>query len=111
MGNNNSGSVIAGSLWMLIISVLLFWLPVAGPLIAGVVGGMKSGGLLGAIMAVFLPAVVVAILIALIPAAWMTGIPVVGAIIASIAAFGLIVVIGLQIGLLLVGAIIGGVIA
>jgi len=106
-----SGSVIAGSIWMLVISVLLFWLPVFGPLLAGIVGGQKAGGVGGGLMAVFLPAIVVAILIALIPAATMTGIPVVGAVIASIAAFGLVVVIGLQIGLLLLGAIIGGILA
>jgi hypothetical protein len=38
MAGRKKGSVIAGALWMLVISVLLFWLPFIGPLIAGIVG-------------------------------------------------------------------------
>lgn len=111
MDEKESGSIIVGSIWMIVLSVLLFWLPVVGPLLAGWVGGMKAGGVGSGIMAVFLPAIVVGILLAMVPAATFAGIPVVGAIIASLAAIGLFVFIGLQVGLLLIGAIVGGVMA
>jgi len=38
------------------LSLLLFWLPVFGPLIAGLVGGWKAGAVGRAVAAVFLPA-------------------------------------------------------
>ncbi|NOR69811.1 MAG: hypothetical protein GQ532_08995, partial [Methylomarinum sp.] len=44
---------------MLLLSIGLFWLPIIGPLIAGVVGGNKAGGVVAAIIAVFLPAFIV----------------------------------------------------
>lgn len=110
MGSKNSGSVIGGSLWMLFISILLFWLPIFGPLIAGVVGGMKSGGVGSAIVAVFLPGIAMGLLLVFLPVASLGGLPVIGAIIAAALAFG-VIFIGLQIGLLLVGAIIGGIIS
>ena len=40
------------------ISLLLFWLPLFGPLVAGFVGGRKAGGVGNAIVAVFLPGIV-----------------------------------------------------
>ncbi len=109
MEESHSGSIMVGSMWMIFLSALLFWLPVFGPLIAGWVGGVKSGGPMNGIIAVFFPAVVVAVLLALVPAAALTGIPVIGVIVGVVAAFGLFIFIGLQVGLLLVGAIIGGV--
>jgi hypothetical protein len=48
--------------WMGGLTLLLFWLPVAGPLIAGLVGGWKAGSIGRAVAAVFLPAVLLAIL-------------------------------------------------
>ena len=42
MATENKGSITIAILWMLFISVLLFWLPVIGPLIAGLVGGKKA---------------------------------------------------------------------
>jgi hypothetical protein len=99
------GSIASGVFWMFLISVLLFWLPVLGPLIAGIVGGKKSGGVLAAIAAVFLPGLVFGgILFAL--ATSLTGIPLLGAI----AATGGILLAIAHVGPLLVGAIIGGVI-
>jgi hypothetical protein len=38
------------------LSLLLFWLPVVGPLLAGLVGGWKAGSPGRAVIAVFLPA-------------------------------------------------------
>ena len=53
-----SGSVASATLWMFVLSLLLFWLPIVGPLIAGFVGGRKAGSLSNSIVAAFLPAIV-----------------------------------------------------
>jgi hypothetical protein len=45
--------------WMLVLSVLLFWLPVLGPLVAGFVGGRKSGSVGNAILAALLPGLLI----------------------------------------------------
>ncbi|MEK6255906.1 MAG: hypothetical protein N2C13_01140 [Chloroflexota bacterium] len=104
--SKNEGSVVAGMVWMFIISILLFWLPVAGPLIAGFVGGKKSGGIGGAIMAVFLPGILVGGCLFLV-ATLITGFPLIGAV----AGFGGATIALAHIGPLLLGAIIGGVMA
>ena len=57
------GSLYRGMNWMAGLSILLFWLPVAGPLIAGLVGGYKAGDLRRALLAVFLPAVGMGVLV------------------------------------------------
>jgi hypothetical protein len=43
--------------WMGGLSLLLFWVPLVGGLIAGLVGGWKAGSVGRAFLAVFLPAV------------------------------------------------------
>ncbi len=101
------GSVIGGMIWMAIISVLLFWLPVFGPLIAGVVGGKKAGGVMNGILAVFLPAIILGALLFFFGTA-LTGLPVIGFV---FAALGTVLLLVLSIGPLLIGAIIGGALA
>jgi hypothetical protein len=100
------GGVVRGSLWMLFILVLLFWLPVFGPLLAGAVGGKKAGGVGTAIAAVFLPCVLLAAFLFLYSTA-LTGLPLIGAMV-GMGSFLLLVG---NLGPLLVGAIIGGLIA
>jgi hypothetical protein len=92
--------------WMFVISLLLFWLPVAGPLIAGIVGGKKAGGVGAAILAVFLPMVVTGVALTFLGSA-LTGIPLLGAVIG----LGVLAVLLLHVGPLLLGAIIGGLLA
>ena len=53
--DDRSGSVGIAMFWMVMLSVLLFWLPLLGPFIAGFVGGRKAGGVIQAAIAVFLP--------------------------------------------------------
>jgi len=48
--------------WMGGLALLLFWLPVFGPLLAGFVGGLKAGSIRTAIVAVFLPALLTGLL-------------------------------------------------
>jgi len=100
------GSVLRGVLWMFLISILLFWLPVAGSLIAGVVGGKKSGGVGPAIVAVFVPGIVIGVLLFFL-ATSLTGLPLIGAF----AGAGGFVLSLAHIGPLLFGAIVGGLLA
>jgi len=100
------GSIVAGALWMFLISVLLLWLPVLGPFIVDIVGGKRVGGVGSAIAAVFLPAVFVGILLFVLFT--LVGFPLVGALTGGLAS---LTVAATLIGLLLVGALTGGVLA
>jgi hypothetical protein len=100
---NSKGSIGAGVAWMFLISILLFWLPVFGPLVAGFVGGKKSGGVGAALFAVFAPAVFFAVVLFAF-ATFFTGVPVFGALVGAGGFFLLLA----EIGPLLVGAIVGG---
>src|SRR5262245_36634780 len=99
----NRGSIGAAIAWMFLLSILLFWLPVVGPLIAGFVGGRKAGGVGNAITAVFLPGIVFGIALFVLATVLMA-MPLIGAL----AGFGGFVVAIAHVGPLLVGAIIGG---
>jgi hypothetical protein len=90
-------------LWMFLISILLFWLPIVGGLIAGFVGGRKAGTVGNGILAVFLPGIIFFVLIFLL-AASLIGIPLIGL---AAGAGGLWLSV-MHVGPLLVGAIIGG---
>ncbi len=103
---DKQGNVIAGAVWMLVISLLLFWLPVAGPLIAGFVGGKKTGGVGPAIGAVFLPALVLGVFFFVFGTA-LTGLALIGVL----AGAGSFLLSAAGVGLLLVGAVIGGAMA
>lgn len=98
------GSIGEGALWMVILSLLLFWLPPFGQLIAGAVGGYRSGGVGNAIIASILPAIVSAVVITF----FATLIPIPGfnilagaATLVALAVHGLAVTIGAIIGALL----------
>ena len=98
------GSVASAILWMFVLSIVLFWLPVFGPLIAGFVGGRKAGTLGDAILAVILPGLVFGVLLFLL-ASVLTGLPVIG----FLAGAGGLVLAVAHIGPLLIGAIIGAI--
>lgn len=104
--SDNKGSVVMGAIWMLVLSLLLFWLPGLGPLIAGIVGGKTAGGVGAGLLAALLPALLLAIALFVLGAG-LSGLPIVGVIFGA-GAFLLIVV---QIGPLLLGALIGGLLA
>jgi hypothetical protein len=91
-------------LWMVALSVLLFWAPILGPLIAGFVGGRKAGTLGNAVLAAILPAVIFGAALFLL-ASLLTGLPLFG----FIAGAGGVAVALAHIGPLLLGAIVGGV--
>ena len=100
------GSVILGAIWMIVISILLCWLPGIGSLIAGIVGGKTAGGVGSALIAALLPGIILAAALFFLGTA-LTTLPLVGVI------FGMggLVVSLIGIGPLMVGAIIGGLLA
>ncbi len=100
------GSVLVGMLVMLLLSLLLFWLPGFGALIAGVVGGKLAGGVGAALLAALLPGVVLGIA-AFAFTQWLTGVR----LFAWIAGLGVTVLMLMQVGMLLLGALIGGLLA
>ena len=97
------GHLMSAMNWMGCLSLLLFWLPVVGPLIAGLVGGHKAGDIRTALLAVFVPAVGLGILIG-VGVGWLTHLAIWG----LIAGLGGLVIGVLNIGPLLLGAIAGG---
>jgi hypothetical protein len=106
MPDNKNGSMMLGMFWMIVISLLLFWLPAIGPLVAGIVGGKIAGGVGSGLLAALLPGIVLAI--ALFAAGFMlTSLPVAGAIVAG----GSLLLYLLYIPTLFIGALIGGLLA
>ena len=105
MDDHDGGSLFAALLWMAFLSVLLFWLPALGPLIAGYVGGKKAGGVPTGILAAIIPAVVVGLLI--FGAGGALGLPIISAVLGSVG-FAFVAVHSF---ILIVGAVIGGALA
>ena len=97
--------VVGPAIWMIIISLLLFWLPGFGPLIAGYVGGRMAGDASHAFKAALLPMILVGIVVFL--AITMVGLPIVGAIAGAVV---IIYIAVLEIALI-AGAIVGGLLA
>lgn len=102
--NENKGILIP-SIWMIIISLLLFWLPGFGPLIAGYVGGKKAGSAGRAFMAALLPMLIAGFLVFLAVA--FIGFPFIGVL----AGATLVIYIAVLEIALIAGALIGGLLA
>ena len=105
-------SVLIPAIWMIVISLLLFWLPGFGPLIAGYVGGRRAGDVGHAFVASLLPMVLVGaavfIILTLVVAPILGPLaPAVGAIAGTLTVIYLIV---LEIALI-AGAVVGGLLA
>ena len=106
MSDDQDGSVIGPALIMILLSVLLFWLPGLGTLIAGIVGGKMAGGVGSALLASLLPSLILGVALFLM-ATLLTGIPVIG----ILAGMGGLLLALTQVGTLMLGALIGGLIA
>jgi hypothetical protein len=102
MAAATTGSVGRGMVWMLVLSILLFWMPIAGPLIAGFVGGRRSGGVGNAILATILPGLLIGAA-AFFLATLLTGVPLFG-FMAGLGGAGLALA---HVGPMLVAAIVG----
>ncbi len=99
----HKGSVVGAVIWMFVLSILLFWLPLLGPLIAGFVGGRKAGNTGDALLAVCLPALIIASIV-MVFSSLLTGMPLLG----LFAGAGAFVAALVHVVPLLVGALIGG---
>ncbi|MCG8378274.1 MAG: hypothetical protein MI865_02240 [Proteobacteria bacterium] len=106
MSEESSGSIVLGMIWMFVISLLLFWLPGIGSLIAGIVGGKQAGGVFAGLLAAMLPGIIVAIAL-FFAGTVLTTLPVIGALLAG----GGLLLYVLYIPPLLIGALIGGLLA
>jgi hypothetical protein len=104
--SGQQGSITRAMFWMMVISLLLFWLPLLGPAIAGFVGGRKAGGVGPAVTAALLPAILLGATLFVLASA-LTGFPLLGVI----AGLGGTAIALAHVGPLLLGAIIGGAVA
>jgi hypothetical protein len=104
--SRREGSIVLGCIVMLLLNLLLFWLPIVGTLIAGAAGGKIAGGVGKALTAAALPALLLGISIFALTTLF-TGMP----LIAMAAGMGATMLALMQIGTLLIGAIIGGLFA
>lgn len=102
---DDGSTVVVGSLWMVGITLLLFFLPLVNGLVGGLVGGYKVGSPGRALIASILPGLAVAVGLWLLLAAF--DLPIVG-LFAGLA--GGIAVLLSEVGLL-VGALGGGLLA
>lgn len=59
MAQHSDSSILASSLWMIAISLLLFFLPAINGLVGGAVGGYKAGSAGRGVVAAVLPSIVV----------------------------------------------------
>lgn len=100
------GTVLSGMIWMLALSVLLFWLPGFGSLIAGAVGGFKAGGAAKGLLAATLPAIALSIALFTL-ATVLTTLPVIG----LVTAMGGFMVTVIYVMPMIIGAIVGGLFA
>ena len=98
--------ILAGAILMFVLNALLFWLPLLGPLIAGIVGGKVAGGTIEGMLAALVPSLLIGLLLFTVGSA-ITGIAVVG----LIAGTGGALLALSNVGLLVVGGFIGGLLA
>lgn len=97
------GSLVMAMIWMAVLSLLLFWMPLFGPLIAGFVGGITAGSAGRGLQAALIPVLILCLILFVFSTA-LTGLPVVGVIFSM----GLFVVMVMQSLPLLAGALVGG---
>lgn len=98
-------SIVVASIWMVVISLSLFFLPLVNGLLGGATGGYLAGNWKRGLLAAVLPAIVLSVGTWLLLTAF--DMPVVGLVAGT--AIGFLVVFA-DIGLFL-GAVVGGIIA
>ena len=106
MTGSSRSSIVGAAAWMLLITLPLFWVPFVGPLLGGVVGGRKAGGVGRVVLAALVPAFEVDVLL-LVLGTMLTGMPLIGAIAAAVA----FVLVAAEVGPMILGAILGGLMA
>lgn len=97
-------NVLSATLIMLGLTLVLGWIPFIGPLAAGFFGGRRAGTPGAAAAAAVLPALLAGALVWLV----VYALPEIGALVAGIFAAAFAIWLIVQMGLVLVGALIGG---
>lgn len=95
------GSTAKAALWMIGLSIVLFWLPVLGPAIAGFVGGTEARTMGKAMTAALLPAVLLGVLVGLVLTAF--DLPLIG----TVAGVGVAIAVLIQDIPMFIGAAFG----
>lgn len=104
MADRGKTSLFVCALWMIVISMLLFFLPVVNGLIGGAVGGYKAGSAMRGLGAAVLPAIISGIGIWVLLAVF--NLPVIGFLAgAAVGVWALVSSIGLLIGAMIGGAV------
>lgn len=98
----DTDSIAIASLWMVGLGILLAWIPVIGPAIAGFVGGRKAGSPGRAVIAGIIPAVILGAIIGLILA--LFDLPIIG----TLAGLALAIAVVVDAVPLLIAAAVGG---
>lgn len=106
MSEQKSGSVLGGSVWMILISLVLFWIPGIGGFIGGIVGGKVAGGVGSALLAWLLSSILLAVVFGVL-GTMLSGMILIGAL----AGLGGLVIGFIDAGARLLGAVIGGFLA
>jgi hypothetical protein len=104
--SDGQGSVFWAAFWMFAVSVLLCWIPGVGGFVAGVVGGMVAGNVSRALSAALLPAILLGSMFFFFATA-LSGLILVG----LLAGLGGVLLGLLHMGMLLLGAVVGGLLA
>ncbi len=102
-------SIVGSMLWMLVISLLLFWLPLIGPFIGGLVGGKKAGSVGRGLAACFLPALLFALFVFVLMT--LGGLPLAGLILGGVIGGATALTILVEGFAMVCGAIVGGALA
>lgn len=98
----DNDSVVAASLWIVGLSILLGWIPVIGPAIAGYVGGRKAGSPGRGVVAGIIPAILLGIIVGVILA--MFELPIIG----TVTGIATVIWVAIEAIPLLIAAAIGG---
>ena len=95
-------SITLASVWIVALSILLGWIPVVGPAIAGYVGGRKAGSPGRGVVAGIIPAIALGVLVAVVLA--MFELPVIG----TVTGVATVIWIAIEAIPLLIAAAVGG---
>lgn len=102
MTHTDNDSVAIASVWIVGLSILLGWIPVIGPAIAGYVGGRKAGSPSRGLIAGIIPAVVLGVIVGIVLA--LFELPIIG----TVTGVAVAVWIAIEAVPLLIAAAVGG---
>lgn len=99
---SDKDSIVVASLIMVVLAILIGWVPVVGPAVAGYVGGRKAGSAGRGLIAGLIPALIVGILVGVILA--LFDLPIIG----TVTGFAIAIWVAIEAIPLLIAAAVGG---